>query len=227
MKRKILLTLIIVFSAFVSACTDSDKIDKEAEDAEPDNVKENDDSGGYDISNDAEVDEGLEEEVDAEESNRTEKEFFYADALEIDVPLISEDQLELAEESYEYIVDNYNLFPAKKDKEVNKAIEKSETIDYRELSKNPAKYHSNIVSFSGFVRQIDEQNVDDETMTYAIVYDDNSNAHVIFMYKEAEEIYEDDDITFYGIPIGAYDFSSDDGGFQSSILYFGSHIEKQ
>lgn len=157
------------------------------------------------------------------ESNNT----FYAKALKEELPLLTEDQVQLNQESYDFIVANSNLLPAKTDEDLKSLKEKTQAVDLKLLNKNIAPYYSTLTSFEGYVVQIEEENYDNgETASWVNIGDENGNNQIYYAYKGTGDILEDDHVKFYGLPIGKYSYETLDGGYQNAQVFFGGHIEK-
>ena len=68
------------------------------------------------------VTEEEERETKTEETSaQTSVDAMYAEAFKIDLSLLTEEQVELSQESYDYIVANHQLFPAKTDETIAEA----------------------------------------------------------------------------------------------------------
>lgn len=152
---------------------------------------------------------------------------FYADALKEELPLLTEDQVQLTQESYDFIVANSNLLPAKGTEDINTLKEKTQAVDLKLLNKNVAPYYSTLTSFEGYVVQIEEENYDNgETASWMNIGDENGNNQIYYSYKGTGDILEEDHVKFYGLPIGKYSYETLEGGYQNAQVFFGGHVEK-
>lgn len=207
----------------LAACADSDVADSDKE-ADKVIVSSEKDTEKVEVPSE-EV--KKEETETAPEKAESKSNTFYAEILKEEIPMLTEEQLELKQESYDYIKDNSNLLPAKTEENITLAKEKSEKIDLKLLNKNVAPYYSTLTSFEGYVVQIEEENYDNgETASWVNIGDDNGNNHIYYSYKGTGDILEEDYVRFYGLPIGKYSYETTDGGFQNAQVFFGSHIEK-
>lgn len=141
----------------------------------------------------------------------------------------SEDILSADPKSTEFIKSNYQYFPALSEDEIQKVKETSQPIDYKQLVKNPAPFNENILSFTGEVVQVFEENIAEnivlsELFIYSEEYD---NSFTVFMYKDTGDIVEGDFVKVYGLVTGVYSVEVSTGGFLNSPLFIGSHVEKQ
>lgn len=213
-----------VFLAFsLTACGDAsesespiDASDSEKSDGQDEAVKPEEDK----------ADKPGEKDTDKRESSKDNS--FYADVFKESLPYISEEQLELNQESYDFINSNSNLLPAKTDEDIQLAKEKSETVDIKVLNKNSKPYHSTLTSFEGYVVQVFEEEYDNgETESFVNVGDENGNNYIILLYKGTGDILEEDYVQFWGLPVGNFSYETLDGGHQIAQIFFGSHIEKK
>lgn len=221
MKKLSLLFFTLMLTLVLTACGDDSEKSKtddtnKTQEAEADN--------GTEII-EAEEDES---EDKADEANSNAIGSFYADALKEDIPFISDEQLELSQESYEFIKKNNEILPAKTPENIETAKSKAETIDLKQLNKNVSSFYSTIASFEGEVIQIEEEEFENgEVGAWVNIYDDNANNHILYIYKSTGDILEEDRIQFWGVPVGAYSYETLDGGYQNAHIFFGAHIEKK
>lgn len=180
-----------------------------------------------------EVAESSEEKSSTKKENtKTEKQEdkgeFYAETLNEEIPLLTEEQGTLSQESYDFIVNNSILIPAHTQEGIEQAKSKSEYVDIKLLNKNIASYYGKLVTFEGYVVQIEEETFENgETAAWLNIYDDFSESNfLVYMYKTTGDILEEDYVQFWGLPITKYSYETLDGGFQNAILFFGSHVER-
>lgn len=149
----------------------------------------------------------------------------YVFYLEYDVPGLTEGQLELPEEAAGYIKDNAIYFSPDGNLEEIKDI--AEYVDFKELDKNVKPHLNKMLSISGSVISIEEDEIEGVPYTMIHLLDDDFNSYTAIMYKHAEGIYSDDVVNLYGTPIGKYAFSNVSGGFTNAILIVGAEVEKE
>ncbi|WP_010290322.1 hypothetical protein [Kurthia massiliensis] len=170
-------------------------------------------------ANDTSLDEDEEYADDDEELYTTE------DILEEMLPDLTDDTLELATESYMFISDHPNWFPATSKKSIS-AVKKAEdhSVTVQHLNKNVSPYYEKILSFSGVVVSIEED--DDGSLTIAHVIDDEDNSYQFFMFGTSGDILENDYVRIWGIPLGPLSFENVSGGTTNVQVIFGTMIEK-
>ncbi|GGG14684.1 hypothetical protein GCM10007425_06250 [Lysinibacillus alkalisoli] len=152
----------------------------------------------------------------------------YADVLKKAVPMLTDDQGELSETSYDYVTEHETIFPAVTEEAITKVKADAQSVDIKLLNKNLQPHLSTLMTFTGQVVQVDETTHDfGETETWLNVYDENADmSYHVYMFKTSGDILEDDYIQFWGIPLTTYSYNTTDGGFRNTILFFASHVEK-
>lgn len=212
MKRISLFAVVSILAIILAACGANEKADspKSEKNEETTNVEESTDV----------AETPTEPEIPQEAIN--------AEGFKADLKALTEDQLELSQESYDFIVANNSLFPAKTKEtiaEVKKKVDSS--INAKQLNKNPQPYFKKIASFQGSVVTIQETPLDNgETVSVFHVLDDNMNSYQVLMYKTTGDILEEDVVRFWGAPVGASSFENVSGGTTNVQNFFGSHVEK-
>lgn len=172
---------------------------------------------------------GTAKKEEKEEKKKEDKHQLYADALKEAVPYMTEEQGTVAQASYDYVVDNANIFPALTDEAIEKVKAEAQVVDLKLLNKNVAPYYTTLVSYEGYVVQIQEENYENgEIASWFNIYDEETGANYnALMYKTSGDILEEDYVQFWGIPITTYSYETLDGGYQNSIFFFASHVEKK
>jgi len=132
------------------------------------------------------------------------------------------------QKSYDFIIANYQLFPAKTSEEIAAAKKLTDaSITSKHLNKNAAPYFDKMVSYSGIVISIEETQIDGgQTIAIAHVLDENAQSYEVMIYKETGDILEEDEVQFWGVPIGVTGFENVSGGYTNAIFVLGAHIEK-
>ncbi|MBY8912741.1 hypothetical protein KY305_08290 [Bacillus sp. YC2] len=150
----------------------------------------------------------------------------YADLTKSYMPVVTESNMTLPDQTYDFIVKNYKLFPAKSKADISEAKKITDsTIQYKQLNKNPAPFFQKMASFSGTVSTIEETVQDGETVTLIDINDDDMQSYEILLLKPAKNILEDDVIRFWGVPAGASSYSNVQGGSTNFQFFVGSHVE--
>ncbi|MFC3885518.1 hypothetical protein ACFOU2_19395 [Bacillus songklensis] len=152
----------------------------------------------------------------------------YAEMFKITLPAVTEKTLELSQESYDFIVSNHTLFPAKTDADINKAKQIADaSITAKHLNKNAQPYFTKMATFQGTVVTVEEVPLDGgETVSVTHVIDNEMNSYQVIMYKGTGDILEDDTVRFWGAPVGPYSFENVSGGSTNVQVFFGSHMQK-
>lgn len=164
-------------------------------------------------------------EVTAEQSTSS-AQTVTADMMTEVVPNAVEDGA-LDDSTYNYIVDNSNLFPATTaaDKKLAKAKVDS-TITSKHLFKNITPYLDTMVSFSGDIIQVQEQETAYGTVAMIHISDENNNS-IVGVYKGSTgDILDGDHVTMRGVPTASYSFENIGGGTTDAILLTVSTIQK-
>lgn len=151
----------------------------------------------------------------------------YSKLLAQDVPLITNETLQLQKKSYLYIQNNESLFSGKKQSDIAKLKSQEDaSITSKHLNKNAIPYLEKIVSFQGEVISVEENTDRDEPFSYVHVYDEAGQSYSYLTYQTTGDILEGDWVQFWGTPLGKYSFENVSGGFTNAIVIFGGTIEK-
>lgn len=179
-----------------------------------------------------------ESQVEEENSNDTEEnsqgkekiseDVLYAEAFKEDILILSENMLELTQESYDFIVSNHTLFPAKTDEAIAEVKGQADTsLTIKHLNKNPQPYFQTMTTFQGYVVSVEEESLGNgETVAIVHVLDDDLNSYQLLIYKSTGDILEEDNVQFWGLPVGGSSFENVSGGTTNVQNFFGAHIEK-
>lgn len=149
-----------------------------------------------------------------------------ADMMTEVVPNVVEDGA-LDDSTYNYIVDNSNLFPATTaaDKKLAKA-EVDSTITSKHLFKNINPYLDTMVSLTGDIIQVQEQETAYGTVATIHITDENDNS-IVGIYKGSTgDILDGDNVTMRGVPTASYSFENVGGGTTNAVLLTVSTIQK-
>lgn len=130
--------------------------------------------------------------------------------------------------TYQFIIANYNLFPAMDDNQIQQAKDMADPkITYAYLEKNPAPYLDKMITFSGHVVNVEETTTKDGlTLAIVHVFTNNANSYRMLIFKSTGEILKGDMVKAVGIPIGVESFPNVSGGTTNAIFTFGSDIQK-
>ena len=127
-----------------------------------------------------------------------------------------------------FLDEHSDLFPAVSKEAVIPFVDS--TIEYRMVEKNPDNFGDKVFTLdSAYVTQITESSDEDSSLslTELQVADYDGNSFYIFYLGNLEDIYADDIVSVYGLPIGMTSFSNQGGGTTSAVVLAGCYIEKQ
>ncbi|TYR80269.1 rhomboid family intramembrane serine protease [Priestia megaterium] len=142
--------------------------------------------------------------------------------------------LSLSLEGKEYIQNNIKEFSHQIEESRDFVRTKAIEVDVKKINKDVMPYLTTVTKFNGQVIYIEEFDYGESRVTYAILEDnkiveDKSeyNYFTVIMFGTADNIYEKDYITFYGLPIGRYASENTLGGQTNSQMFLGSLMEKR
>lgn len=129
------------------------------------------------------------------------------------------------EKSKKFLQENEDLFPANGIGEINNLVD--EELEFKMLNKNISKYGDKFFYLDEvYVADIQEESVDNLVITTVHVLDANGNSYVIYYFDELNNIYTDDVVTVYALPVGISYFENVSGGTTIAVVSVGSIIEK-
>jgi len=151
----------------------------------------------------------------------------YALLAQLTIPNVAEG-VKLQDQTYQFIIANHTLFPAKDAQQVKIAKGKVDgKIKYGHLEKNINPYLNKMIVATGSVVNVEEQPTDGgETVALVHIIDNSFNSYRMLIYKSTGDILKEDTVKIIGVPVGQESFSNISGGTTRSIFVFGSHIEK-
>ncbi|MCP1356220.1 hypothetical protein [Aneurinibacillus migulanus] len=222
MKKALLLTGLTALSIGLVGCGDSGATSAPAPQQEQQNAA------------DEEAKQKAEEEAKQKAKEEAEKKALfekikYAEMAKAAFPNITENSPELPQQTYDFIVANNKLFPAKTPEDIKKAKDITDkSITAKHLNKNAAPYFDKVTTFSGQVVNVEEdQGENGETISLLHVIDNNFQSYQILMFKSTGDILQEDKVRFWGVPAGSSSFSNVSGGTTNVQLFVGAHVEKQ
>jgi type III secretory pathway component EscR len=182
------------------------------------------------------TDEELAKEQEAAEKQRQEEEAKkqaleeqqkYADMADFYIPALTDNNLELSDVTFEYFKTNNKLFPAITLADIDQAKKITDSsIASKHLNKNAGPYLDKMVTFSGTIVSIEENTENDETTTVIHIIDNDMQSYQILLFKPAGDVFEDDVVRFWGVPVGPSSFDNVSGGTTNVQFLVGSHVEK-
>ncbi|MNJ65480.1 hypothetical protein D3C77_614950 [compost metagenome] len=142
------------------------------------------------------------------------------------VPYVTGDGV-IEEETYNYIVEHHELFPAiTADTKSAAKTEVDSNVTTRHIFKNIKPYLSNMVKISGYVVQIQEDETDYGTIAEIHIIDDNDNSIIGVYNNSTGDILDGDYVTMRGVPSALYSFDNVGGGTTNAVLLAVSTIQK-
>ena len=101
------------------------------------------------------------------------------------------------------------------------------SLDYRMLSKNIDKYGDKLIFVPElYVMSISETTIGDKIFTETQLMDENEFVYYVFSEASYDDIYEDDIVSFYGLPLGQTSFENVGGGTTLAIVFAGCSMRK-
>ncbi|WP_160033239.1 hypothetical protein [Paenibacillus sp. An7] len=150
-----------------------------------------------------------------------------AGLMKILVPSITENIAEINDKTYNYLVENYTLFPAISAEAKQAAQDAADpNITTKHLQKNITPYLDKMISISGDVISIQEEETDYGTLAYVHIMDDEFNSVTGYYLGSTGDILEGDTIRLRGVPTAAYSFANVGGGTTNATLITISTIQK-
>lgn len=148
-----------------------------------------------------------------------------AESLKDYLPKITDNKLELSDESYAFITKHPKWFPATSEKSIA-AMKKAEdsSITIQHLNKKTSPYYKKVLAFSGTVLEIEESESGDLTIVHVVTNAGDSFQYILF--GSSGDILEDDNVRIWGIPLGKSSFNNVSGGTTNVQVIFGTMIEK-
>jgi hypothetical protein len=143
-----------------------------------------------------------------------------------DVPSITEEQLTLDKQSYNFISTNADLFPALSKDAIQKTKKLADDkITSKHLNKNVKPYLEQMVTFEGDIIQIQEVTLDDGTPVSVILIEDMDFNAIFAIGYHSTEFLEGDFVEIWGLPLGPYNYENVDGGTTLAQAIATSYIE--
>lgn len=126
----------------------------------------------------------------------------------------------------EFIGTHEELFPAESAEEVLEFVD--DTIGYKNIAKNQNNYGDKLIKLDEtYVASINESNIDaSSSFTELIVVDADEQVYYIYYFGSLPDIFKDDVIRVFGVPMAMTSYSNVNGGTTISVVLAGSYIEK-
>ncbi|MED0669398.1 hypothetical protein P4S95_04035 [Aneurinibacillus aneurinilyticus] len=229
MKKSLLFTSLAVLSLSLTGCGDSSSTStpasqQEQQDTSEETKKQNEEAA----KKQAEEEAKQKAKEEAEKKAMLEK-TKYAEIAKASFSKMTENSPELPQQTYDFMVENHKLFPAKTPEDIKKAKDMADkSISAKHLNKNAAPYFNKITTFSGDVVNVQEAPIDDnDTLSLLHILDNNMQSYQVVIYKSTGDILQGDTVRFWGVPAGPSSFTNVAGGTTNVQLFVGAHVEKQ
>lgn len=224
----LIVILVVLFIAIGSSGSD----DKDTTQSENTNVKGNSteqselQSATDNIANESETEEkqvetSEEAKIDETEGNEISKVAAFENlGTSEDMPYT------ISPKAKEFIEAHETIFPAKSLEEIQTLVD--ESIGYKNIAKNPDNYGDKLLKLSeGYVISINETNITENSIfTELIVMDAEEQAYDVYYFGSLADIFKDDVISVYGVPLAMSGYSNVGGGTTIVVVMAGSYIEK-
>lgn len=124
----------------------------------------------------------------------------------------------------DFLNDHPELSPADDIDTVKKYLDTS--IEHKKVAKNPNKYGNKIMKTPEcYVIKADESGEGDSTMTEIQMADNDLNYYYA-VYIGSLDIYKDDTVEVYGVPVAMTSFQNVNGGTTISLVMSASYVHK-
>ncbi|MGN1144320.1 MAG: zinc ribbon domain-containing protein [Anaerovoracaceae bacterium] len=91
-------------------------------------------------------------------------------------------------------------------------------LDYQHVAKAPSKYQDTLMWISGDVIDIEEAEIEGNTITAFHVYDYDGKSYMVYHLGELENVFEDSWVWAYVLPFGMTSFENLSGGYTEAII---------
>lgn len=123
-----------------------------------------------------------------------------------------------------FLNDHPEICSVKNVKDVKKYIDSS--IEYKKVEKNQNKFGDKVMKTPEcYVIKAEESGKGDNTITEIQMNDSDYNYYYV-VYIGSLDIYKDDTVQVYGIPVGMTSFENVSGGTTVSLVMAGSYVQK-
>lgn len=132
----------------------------------------------------------------------------------------------ITEKAKVMLSENDALFQENKNEELEKYTDTS--LEYKVLTKNIEKHGDKLIYLPGaYVLSIAETEIDAEMILSELhLLDTDGNSFYVLSLSEYVDIYEEDTVNVYALPIGETSFENIGGGTTLAIVLAGCYIEE-
>lgn len=123
-----------------------------------------------------------------------------------------------------FLNDHPEVCAVKKVNSIKKYVDAS--IEYKKVEKNQNKFGDKIMKTPEcYVIKVNESGEGNSTITEIQVCDADSNYYYV-IYNGSLDIYKEDTVQIYGVPVGMTSFENVGGGTTVSLIIAGSYVHK-
>ena len=123
-----------------------------------------------------------------------------------------------------FLNDHPEVCAVKKVNSIKKYVDAS--IEYKQVEKNQNKFGDKIMKTPEcYVIKVNESGKGNRTITEIQVCDADSNYYYV-IYNGSLDIYKEDTVQIYGVPVGMTSFENVGGGTTVSLIIAGSYVHK-
>ncbi len=133
---------------------------------------------------------------------------------------------ELTEKAKKTLAEKEDMFIGNKNDGLSGMVDSS--LEYKVLTKNIDKHGDKLIYLEeAYVLSIDETELDEETtLTEFHLLDANENSYYCLSLSAYEDIFAEDIVGVYALPIGETSFENVSGGTTLAVMLAGCYIEK-
>lgn len=133
---------------------------------------------------------------------------------------------ELTEKAKKTLAEKENMFIGNKNDGLSEMVDSS--LEYKVLTKNIDKHGDKLIHLEeAYVLSIDETELNEETtLTEFHLLDANENSYYCLSLSAYEDIFAEDIVGVYALPIGETSFENVSGGTTLAVMLAGCYIEK-
>lgn len=142
---------------------------------------------------------------------------------------VANDPFTIPEASYGFMNAHPEYFPGNSDNRGAISDYVEEGITYDHVTKSPSKYEDTLINGWGDVIDIEETEIEGQTVTAMQVVDYDGNNYLLYHLGSLDNVFEDSYVWFYGLPFDIISFENMGGGYTEAIVcgtcYIGGDAE--
>lgn len=131
----------------------------------------------------------------------------------------------MSDKASEFLIGYPEFFSTTKLKKITNYVDYD--ISYKHIAKNASKYGDKLMCISpAYVISCSETDIDDETTLTELQLEDEGGNSYMVIYIGSVDVFENDVVECYGLPLGTTSFDNISGGTTLAIVVAGSYISK-